>query len=96
MKAIYEDNGSEQLTVGELLAKLSGIPRDAKIVSLQASNAQRDGWVWSFRAEAEVRERPTPGITYPPAMRGPRPPSEHPYDDPSATIADASWDRRSE
>ena len=54
MKAKYEDNGTGQLTVGELLDKLRNVPREAKIVSMQASNAQRDGWYWSFIAESDL------------------------------------------
>lgn len=70
MKAIYEDHGSQQLTVGELKNLLRSVPDDAKITSIQATNTQTDGWVWSFRAEGAPAPRPGSGMHYPPGVRG--------------------------
>ncbi|WNO27848.1 hypothetical protein SEA_HUWBERT_99 [Microbacterium phage Huwbert] len=52
MDAIYQDNGTGQLTGKQLKDLAALIPDDAKIEALTATNTQRDGWVWQIRAKA--------------------------------------------
>lgn len=51
MKAVYQSNGSGKLTVAQLEEELAKVPPQAEIQSLTVANSQRDGWVWSIRAE---------------------------------------------
>ncbi|AVR56969.1 hypothetical protein PBI_TRISCUIT_97 [Microbacterium phage Triscuit] len=70
MDAIYQDNGTGQLTGKQLKDLAALIPDDAKIEALTATNTQRDGWVWQIRAKAPAVVPPRPSkLNHPPGVR---------------------------